>query len=383
MVCENKFNEDSLNMIGIKNNEKYFAFFVLKSGISFLLSALLFFFFFSAFFQSQTEKDSIKSSIDSYILKYDTVVSIRLSANSEYDYFEVNGDDFYYDIRPNISLSNKLTFSYRFISFNIGFVPKFIPGNNDNELQGETKTYSLGLNINSQHLIQNLQYAEINGFYLHNTSDYITGWDEGEDPYIQFPELGVKIIRGATGYKFNPYFSMTAFNGQTEKQLRSCGSLITILNYDWFNIDNKSSDPTQSSSQRSNNFALTGSIGYMYTFVLQSKFYASLGVLPGVGFQHTNLLTRTPDGNDETKYTDPVFRMAEKGAIGYNSDHFFTGAEISLSQAWHKQNKTTVQTRAMRTYFQVFLGYRFNAPRFLKKETDTIESNKPEFLKKK
>jgi hypothetical protein len=353
-----------------------------KLKFAFLLFFLTNIWLFPAFSQNQAKKDSIKSSTESYIQKFDTLVSVRLSANSEYDFFEVYGDGFDYDIRPNVSLSNKLTLSYRFISLNIGFVPKFIPGNNDNDMQGKTKSFSLGLNINPQHLIQNLQYVTVKGFYLHNTGDFDTDWNEDTDPYIQFPELGLKTIRGATGYKFNPNFSMTAFNGQTEKQLRSCGSLITILNYDWFNIDNKSSDPSQSSSQKTNNFALTGSIGYMYTFVLQSKFYTSLGVLPGVGFQHTKLLTRTPDGNYETKYTDPVFRMAEKGAIGYNSDHFFTGAEISLSQTWHKQNKSAVQTKSSRIYFQVFLGYRFNAPRFLKKETDALKSIAPEIIKK-
>jgi hypothetical protein len=369
-------------MIGTKSNSRYIALWFLKPGISFLQYTILFFLSVPAFSQNQAEKDSIKSTINSYVLKYDTVLSIKLSANSEYDYFEVNGNDFYYDIRPNISLSNKLSVAYRFISFSIGFTPKFIPGNNDNDIQGETKAFSLGVNLSAQHWQQYLQYATVKGFYLHNTGDFNTDWNEDTDPYILIPELGVKTIRGATGYKFNPNFSMNAFNGQTEKQLRSCGSMIAIFNYDWFNIDNKSSDPSQSSSQRSNNLALTGSLGYMYTFVLQSKFYASLGVLPGVGFQHTKLLTRTLDGDFETKYTDPVFRITEKGAIGYNSDHFFTGAEISLSQAWHKQNKTTVQTRAMRTYFQVFLGYRFNAPRFLKKETDAIKSKTPELIQK-
>jgi outer membrane translocation and assembly module TamA len=160
---------------------------------------------------------------------------------------------------------------------------------------------------------------------------------------------------------------MKAISLQTERQLKSCGSVVTFLDYDWFNIDNKSDDPSQLTSQRTNNFAVTGSLGYMYTFVLGSKFYTSVGVLPGAGFQHTNLLTRTEAGEIESKYTDPVFRISEKGGIGYSNNKIFTGAEISLSQAFHKQNNTTVQTKALKSYFQVYFGYRFNAPRFLKK----------------
>ena len=64
-----------------------------------------------------------------------------------------------------------------------------------------------------------------------------------------------------------------------------------------------------------------------------------------------------------------------KVAIGYNSKKFFTGAEISLSQASHNQNKSSVQTNATRAYFQIFLGYRFNAPSFIKSKTDLVKNN--------
>jgi len=374
--------KNNLDMVRAKNRTTYFGLYTLKPCIYLLQSTFLFFLSLPAFSQNQDDKEKLQSTMNQYILRYDTIVSIKLNINTEYDYFEVNGDDFFYDIRPNISLSNKLSFAYRFISFGIGFTPKFIPGNNDNDLQGKTKTFSFGVNISTSHWLQELQYVTIKGFYLHNTDDYQTGWNKGVDPYIQFPDLRVKMLRGSTGYKFNPNFSLKAISSQSEKQLKSCGSLISLLNYDLFNIDNKSKDSTQSSSQRSNNFALTASLGYIYTFVLSSKFYTSLGIIPGGGFQHTNLLTRTPDGDIETKYTDPVFRISEKAGIGYGNDKFFTGAEISLSQAMHKQSNTSVQTKASRTFFQVFLGYRFNAPGFLRKETDAVKGIAPEIIKK-
>jgi hypothetical protein len=356
----------------------------LKPAISFLQCTILIFLSIPAFSQKQAEKDSIKSTINSYVLKYDTVVSIKLSVNAEYDYFEVNGDNFYYDIRPNINLWNKLSVSYKYLTLRIGFKPAFLAGNGNSDLKGETKSFSIGVQGFSKHWFQELHYFKIAGFYLKNTGDYIPDWTEGTDPYIQFPELSIKMLRGVTGYKFNPNFSLRALTMQTQKQLKSTGSFIATLNYDFFNIDNqvKNSNTTQRTGQSSKNFILNGSLGYMYTFVIGSDFYTSLGVLPGGGFQHVNLKTYTPEGEIDIKNTDPVFSMIEKAAVGYNHNRFYTGAEISLSQAWHKQNKTTVQTKASRTYFQVFLGYRFNAPRFLKKETDTIKSNAPELIQK-
>ena len=314
-------------------------------------------------------------NVNNYILHYDSVISVRINANSEIDFFEIKGDGFYYDIRPNVSISNKISLNYRFISLAFGFTPKFIPGNNDNDMEGKTKAFSLGLQLHPNHWLQEFKYAKIKGFYLYNTADNNAGWTPGKDPYIQFPDLKVQFFRGSTGYKFNPNFSLSAISSLTERQIKSSGSFIPFLNYEYFIIDNKSKNTAQQTSQRTNNFSLVASLGYMYTFVIGSKFYTSLGVFPGGGFQYTHLLTRMPDGNLENNYTDPVLRLAEKAAIGYNSKKFFTGAEISLSQASHNQKNSSVQTKATRAYFQVFLGYRFNAPSFIKSKTDLVKNN--------
>jgi hypothetical protein len=324
---------------------------------------------------SQTDTLIQIKNVNNYILHYDSVISVRINANSEIDFFEIKGDGFHYDIRPNISVSNKISVNYRFISFGISFTPKFYPGNYDNELQGETKTFSFGLEIHPKHWIQELRYTKIKGFYLYNTHEQNPVWTSGKDPYIVFPDLSVQFFRGSTGYKFNPNFSLSALSSLTERQIRSAGSFIPILNYDYHKIDNKTGNTLQQTSQTTSNISLVASLGYIYTLVLSSKFYTSFGVFPGGGFQYTHLLTHRYDGNIETNYTDPVFRLAEKAAIGYNSKKFFTGAEISLSQASHNQNKSSVQTNATRAYFQIFLGYRFNAPLFIKSKTDLVKNN--------
>ena len=348
-----------------------------KLKFAFLLFVLTITCLFPAFSQYQADISTNFKNPDEYIFQYDSVLNVRINVNSEFDFFEVNGDGFHYDIRPNIKIRNELAISYRQINLHFGFTPKFIPGNRESETKGKTNFFSFRFQFFQKHFLQEIQFAKTSGFYLYNTGDFVPDWNKEKDPYIQFPDLKVKTIRGATGYKFNPNFSMQAISMQTERQLKSCGSVVTFLDYDWFNIDNKSDDPLQQSSQRTNNFAVTGSLGYLYTFVLGSKFYTSFGVLPGFGFQFTNLLTRTETGESESKYTDPVFRIAEKGGIGYSNNKIFTGVEISLSQAFHKQNNTTVQTKALKSYLQVYFGYRFKAPRFLKKGTDTLKSYAP------
>ena len=332
------------------------------------------------FSQNQIDSAAINKSTSTYIISYDTLLNVKLNVNSEFDFFEVRGDDFDFEIRPNINLWNKLTVSYKFVSLSIGFVPKFIPGNNDNEIHGETTSFTAGLNLFSEHWLQELRYNYTKGFYLHNTGDINSDWIEGTDPFIQFPDLKVNAFRGFTGYKFNPNFSLNAISNQSEKQVKSAGSFLPILDYDYYIVDNKSDDPSQQSSQRSNNFALSASMGYLYTFVMGSNFYASLGILPGIGFKYAKLTTRMPEENIETKFTDPLYRLAEKAGIGFNSLRFYAGAELSSSQSFNKQNNTAVHNKATRTYFQVFVGYRFNAPRFLKRETEQVKNSAPELL---
>lgn len=340
---------------------------------------LLFLFFLignQSFAQSTNGSDSLKSPVK-YFEKVDTIISVKLSLNTEFEQFMQKVNDVTYDIRPNIALGTKLSFSYRFISFGIGFKPKFIPGNNDNDMQGKTKVLSFGTNIITSHLMQELQFAYVRGFYLHNTGDFNPEWDEGTDPYFQLPDNKYAVLRGSTAYKFNENYSVKSISSKTEIQLKSCGSFIPVLAYDYYEMDNKSDDTAQASSQFSSNFDMVASLGYMHTFVINSKFYASAGLFGGAGFHHISLLTRMPDDDIKTRETDPLFRMQERVGIGYNSRKFFAGAEIFMTQSSHSESNKAVQIQASRAYFQVFAGYRFNAPAFLKRETDVVKGIAP------
>lgn len=366
----------------IKIQKQFFRF----SGISVtlsirLLQALLILIFStgvcSLYAQSSSDSVLAKKPEIRYIEKVDTIVSVKLNINTEFEQFMQKGIGYSYDIRPNIALGNKISFSYRFISLGIGFKPKFIPGNNDNDMQGKTRTLSFGVNIITSHWMQELQFGYVSGFYLHNTADFLPDWKEGTEPYLLLPDLKVAVLRGSTGYKFNKNYSLKAISSKTEIQLRSCGSFIPILRYDYFETDNKSSDTSLKSSQKSNNLDVALTLGYAHTFVIRSRFYASFGFLPGVGIHHTNLLSRFPEGNIKTKYNNPLFRLQENAAIGYNTRRFYAGAEISAAQSSHSESNTTLQTQTSRMYFQVFVGYRFTAPKFLRQKTNQVKNLAP------
>jgi len=327
-------------------------------------------------FASETSRESTD-----YIEKLDTVISIRLNFNNEFEYFKQKGDNFFYDIRPNISLSNKLSVSYRGLTGNIGFTPSFYPGNSDNEKAGKTKSFSLGFTLNTNHIIQNFNGQTVKGFYLHNTADFVPDWDQDTDPYLTLPYLHVFKLEGSTSYKFNANFSNSAISSQTEIQTKSCGSFIPAISYAYFQLNNSNGSSGQTSSQKSNHFQAIASVSYFYTFVIHSKFYAAAGLSTGFGYDWTGLTTYSPEGNVNNKFADEVFQLKERICLGYNTRKLYAGTELSMGQLKQNLNNTSVNQESKRVYFQIFVGYRFTAPRFVKHGTEAVLKKTPAIIR--
>ena len=230
----------------------------------------------------------------------------------------------------------------------------------------------MNLNLIFDHWLQGFKYSTVKGFYLANTKELIPDWQEG-DPYIYVPDLEVISFQGSTGYKFNPNFSLRAISAQTEIQARSTGSFIPGLLYNYYDIDNKSNNEEQTSSQNSKSFEVLLDIAYYYTVVLKNHWYASMGVSPSFGLNYTNLLTRLPAGNVRTKYTDPIVRINGHLGLGYNSDRFFGGGEIKGYESFRNENSTTMTVQTNNLAYQIFIGYRFDPPQFLKKTVNKME----------
>jgi len=315
--------------------------------------------------------DSISSS-DSYIEKYDNSLSLKLNVNTNIEIFEVFSNADNYIIFPNNKLNTKLSINYRFIAFSLGFSPKFLPGNDDDDRKGTSKISSLGFDFNFKHWIQNVSYNRIKGFYLDNTSDYLPDWNSDTDAYIQFPELKFTNFSGFTGYKFNSNFSLKSLSSQTERQLKSAGSLIPLISYRYYIMDNQVELTGQNSSQKSNNFEGILQLGYFYTYVMNKKFYSNAGLALGGGIISSKLLTRLPSEEIKTKETYPIFRSEAQIAMGYNSERLFAGLQaIGRWEEYSQGNGTSTIVNDALTY-QIFIGYRFNAPKSLIRLTDKI-----------
>lgn len=315
--------------------------------------------------------DSSKAEVkDRYIQNMTDLSSYKLSITNDIVVFSVDADNYFVKLYPNTATSLKLSFNYRFLSFTITHAPSFLPNNKDDKLKGKTKNFGLGFGLMHPHWFTHVSYSKNKGYYLENTRDFSANWQQG-DPYIQFPELEVNSFEAIGGYSFNENFSVRALTTQTERQLQSAGSFIPMAAVRLYYVNNLQN----TSGQKSRNLELIAGAGYHYTLVLKQNFYISAGITPGAGFIFTELTTRGNQGSPDdiiTNSKSPVARIEGRGALGYNGKKFFAGAQVDIRGTWHEQENTTVINSDTHTFYQIFFGLRFPAPKVLNKLMDKV-----------
>jgi hypothetical protein len=158
----------------------------------------------------------------------------------------------------------------------------------------------------------------------------------------------------------------------TERQLKSAGTFIGLFNYRYFTIDDKSILRESNSTQKSNNFEWSIGGGYYHTLVINNSIYASIGVVPSIGYIHTRLITRSLTQQYRINQNNLIYRIDAKGAIGYNDEDFFAGFYLNYYTLTYEQANTNVVNYDNRIYYQLSIGFRINAPSFLKKFMDNF-----------
>lgn len=304
---------------------------------------------------------------DGWIENMSDKLDVKLAVNNSFENFSVHANQ-NFDLYPNTSTLATIFVDYRIISVFYSYSPKFIPGNDDDSIKGSTKGFGYGIAFTLKKWYTELSYGRTKGYYLRNTKDFVPGWTDG-DPYIQFPDLKSTNIEGVTGYNFNSKYSRAAVSSQTSRQLKSAGSFTPNLIYRYYIVDNQDQATT---TQKSKNLEMVLNAAYNYTCVLKNKFYLAGSFATGAGFINTKLYTRFPNNTEITKSSSPVFRWEGRAGLGYNSYKFFAGAYFKASDIQYKQENTTVVNGNIRAAYQVFVGYRFEAPRFFNKAYDKI-----------
>jgi len=276
-----------------------------------------------------------------------------------------------FNLKPNESVRLAASMHYRFIGVTVGFSPSFLNNNEDEKLKGESDINSIQLRLFIKRFIQEFGYNKIEGVYVDNTADFDANWIKGTDPYIQLKSLNMKRFGGKTSFVWNKNLSFKALLMQNQKQIKSAGSFVPSISYYYSELNNPSNELI---SLNETNFDLNITAGYIHNFVFgaEQNFFASLGVFPGFGVKFAkNMQEDEFDVLQEKKETYTNFIFEGRLNFGYNSDKIFTGIQFNVNGvSYNKGQETKVEDS--NTYFQLYLGYRFGAPKILKQLFDKI-----------
>lgn len=309
------------------------------------------------------ENDSIRSN--EYIELMDNKLSVKIDFDNNIETFFAEENDIEFKIEPNVDYRAEISVHYRFISFKLGFSPHLFT-NFDEEQKGKSKIFKIETDFYIKKWVQTLSYSQTKGFY---SPDFPVPADYPTD-YLILDDLKIINFKGITRYRFNENYSLKAITTQTEIQRKSAGTFMPSFSYSYNILKNKATHQDLNTI----NFIL--SAGYLHTFVLNNKLYGSIGATPGVGVDFNKITVKI--NNDEFVDNDTNYTLNFDGhlGLGYNSNRFFSGAYFRLLTTTRK-NTVIVNYDTFRTHFQVFIGYRFDAPKFLKKEADWIEEKSP------
>ncbi|NQY27842.1 MAG: DUF4421 family protein [Flavobacteriaceae bacterium] len=276
-----------------------------------------------------------------------------------------------FDLKPNESVRLAASVHYRFIGLTVGFSPNFLNNNEDEKLKGESDINSIQLRLFIKRFIQEFEYNKIQGFYVENTADFDANWIKNTDPYIQLKNLTIKRFGGKTSFVWNKNFSFKALLMQNQKQLKSAGSFVPSMSYYYSELNNPKNEFI---SLGESNIDLNVTAGYIHNFVFGSEqnYFASLGLSYGFGVKFAkNKIEDTSGVFQEKKetYTNSIFEGRLN--LGYNSNKIFTGVQFNINGvSYNKDQETNVEDS--NSYLQLYLGYRFGAPKVIERLFDKI-----------
>lgn len=290
------------------------------------------------------------SIADAYIQKFPDKLSVQLftlntSNRFTLEYKELNRT---IEVVPNQKTTLGVSVQYDFISFSLGFAPKFFAENRDNK--GSEMT-SFSLNLFPGRWMQHFDLYYQKGISLE---------EEGyESVYLH--NLKTVKIGGSTAYVFNRNFSFRALAFQNERQVKSAGSFAPGLNYYYTELNGKKQADF---GEKSYFIDVALAPAYYYNWVIAKKILIAGGASLGGGFSSINDGEKT----DTTFLTQASLSIA----LGYNSDAFYGGIYSKAIVSNHDAD-TAVNMNDAISYGTLFFGYRFDPPRVVKEETQKIK----------
>lgn len=235
--------------------------------------------------------------------------------------------------------------AFRSLMISYAFSPNFLSENKDNK---NSKLFNLNFRTYIGQWMQTLDLYQEKGFFI-----------EGDGLSIYFPQMKSFKIGGGTSYILNENFSYRAIVSQDETQIKSAGSFIPRIIYYYTELDLIYDDV----DSKLKSFDLAIAPSYYYNYVPLKNILLSAGTSVGVGFNYTE--------SDSESLTSLLTEFNFKGSVTYDKDNLYLGAHYSYLILNHNADRSSYIKDSI-PYFEIFLGYRFNAPKFVLKIADKV-----------
>ena len=252
-----------------------------------------------------------------------------------------------YNLIPNKQDRLGATIAFRAIALSFSYAPSFMTENKDNE---DSKLFNIHMTGFFGKWLQTFRLYEQKGFFI----------DVPElDLNTYFPEIKSLKVGGSTSYIFNKNFSYRAIVSQDEKQLVSAGSFMPSIVYYYTKYDFIDGDIDEDL----HSYDLAFAPSYSYNWVPSKNFLISLGGSIGIGVNHSKA--------ESESLTSLLTEINFRSSIVYDKDNLYLGGHYSYLVLNHNADRTSF-IRDNIPFFELFIGYRFKAPKKLVVKANTI-----------
>ena len=330
----------------------------------------------------ERNNDSISNKQkDLYIENHSDQLNIKFDITNDQVLYFIPFEGDKATIKTNLNASLGLVFSYKFVSVRLGVRPGLSDSKKENK--GETDFFRIKVKLLFDNWTHRFEYNYTRGFYIDNTDDFgVT--ETSSNFHVQFPNLTTNIISGSTHYNFNDNYSVKAVESNTEIQLKSTGTFVVGVNYAFYDVggtnvvkyENGDIENKLSYNEYSG-FSANLNGGYHYTFVLHKYWYVNLRANPGIGFDFYKTTFYTEDSSEKKNNNEVFFALTSGVSVGYNGQKYYFGAEYNYSINSEKFDNANINLQPIINNFHIFIGYRFKAPKQVRKPIDKIEDTIP------
>lgn len=300
-------------------------------------------------FAQDLSEDIVYDQQTEHIQSFPNHITARLffvTTSNSFVFKDRNSSDVF-KLTPNKQDHIGASIAFKFLTVSYAFTPNFLAENRDNE---DSKLFNINFRTYFGKFMQTLDIYNQKGFYL-----------EGFGVNTYLSDTKTFKVGGSTSYIFNDDFSFRAIVGQDEKQLKSAGSFIPNLTYYYtrHHIESEDNDGTY------NSYDISVAPAYHYNFVPVNDVLISTGASAGLGINHTN--------SKHESLTSLSTELNFRASITYDISNFYLGSHYNYAIINHNSDRETYVKDNI-PFFEVFLGYRFKAPKKWVGEIDHIQS---------